>query len=183
MTSGQRFDTIGEEVVDRTHAIPASYAPPDLIAIAPGHEKGRVYQLRREAAEAWALMHAAAQSAGIELRVVSAFRSYADQQRVYDNKVKKDGPDQDAIAAPGHSEHQLGTAIDIGGTDPETILQHAFGDTPAGQWLVAHAPDFGFAISYTRANQARTGYTAEPWHYRYVGASARARHDAALAGR
>jgi D-alanyl-D-alanine carboxypeptidase len=87
------------------------------------------------------------------------------------------------VAKPGHSEHQLGTAVDVAGADDETVLKTEFGDTPAGKWLTAHAPAFGFAISYTAANRATTGYIPEPWHYRYVGSAARARHEAALAGR
>jgi D-alanyl-D-alanine carboxypeptidase len=179
---GGTLDRIGEERVDRTHGLPADYAPIDLVAVEHGMEPKRVYQLRRAAADAWARMHEAARADGIELRVVSAYRSYQDQERVYKNKVERDGPDQNTVAAPGHSEHQLGTAIDIAGPDAATVLEFAFGETPAGKWLRARAPEFGFAVSYTDANRSTTGYAAEPWHYRYVGDRAPARHAAALQG-
>jgi D-alanyl-D-alanine carboxypeptidase len=172
-----------EPRVDRDHALPSDYVPDDLVVVGPGFEKRRVYQLRLEAAAAWERMRDAARADGIQLRLVSAFRSYQDQQRVYQAKVERDGPQQNAVAAPGHSEHQLGTAIDIAGPDDETMLEHAFAETDAGKWLVARAPEFGYAVRYTRANQKQTGYTAEPWHYRYFGDAARARHDAALQGK
>ena len=178
-----RFDQIGSEPVDRTHAVPSTYAPNDLVKVGPGYEKGRVYELRKEAAAAWEKMRTAALADHVTLRVVSAYRSYSYQRGVYDKAVKRDGPAQNAVAAAGHSEHQLGTAIDIGGPDSATILKQTFGDTTAGRWLTTHAPEFGFAVSYTRANQAATGYIAEPWHYRYVGADAPARHAAALQGK
>lgn len=149
----------------------------------PGFEPRRTYELRLEAADAWSRMHAAARADGIELRVVSAFRSFDYQRTVYEDAVRRMGPDQDSVARPGHSEHQLGTAIDIAGADDDTVLKSSFGETPAGKWLAAHAPEFGFAISYTSANRATTGYIPEPWHYRYVGAGARARHRDALAGK
>jgi D-alanyl-D-alanine carboxypeptidase len=173
---------IGQELVDRDHALPAGYVPPDLTSVGPGFEKGRTYELRLEAAEAWTRMHAAARAAGVELRLVSAYRSYTHQRDRYNEAIARDGPAQDSVAPPGHSEHQLGTAVDVAGVDDATMLKHDFAETAAGQWLLAHAPEFGFAISYTRANQPKTGYTAEPWHYRYVGASARARHEAAIRG-
>jgi len=53
---------------------------------------------------------------------------------------------------------------------------------PAGLWMKAHAPDSGFSLSYTGANQERTGFSPEPWHYRFGGTGARARHEAALGG-
>lgn len=174
---------VGSEPVDRTHALPATYAPDDLVEVGPGYEKGRVYELRKEAAEAWEKMRDAARKDNVRLRVISAYRSYSYQRGVYDKAVQRAGPKQNSVAAPGHSEHQLGTTLDIGGPDAATILKHEFADTAAGKWLTKHAPEFGFAVSYTRANQALTGYTAEPWHYRYVGAAAPARHAAALRGK
>jgi D-alanyl-D-alanine carboxypeptidase len=183
MTPSGRLDAIGHEIVDRHHALPADYAPPDLVPVSPGYEPGRTYELRREAADAWMKMHAAARDAGIELRVVSAYRSYERQQAVFDDAVKRMGPEQDSVARPGHSEHQLGTALDIAGADNDTVLKASFGETEAGRWLAEHAPAFGFAVSYTEANRAATGYTAEPWHYRYVGAAARERHEAAIRGK
>ena len=181
--SAPKADQIGLELVDRTHALPSNYAPQDLVAVTPGLEPKRTYELRLVAAEAWGRMHAAAREAGVELRIISAFRSFEYQRGVYDDAVRRMGADQHAVAKPGHSEHQLGTALDIAGADNETVLKTEFGDTLAGKWLVAHAPEFGFAISYTAANRATTGYIPEPWHYRYVGATARARHDAALTGK
>lgn len=181
----ERLREIGSEPVDRYHGIPADYAPPDLVDLpkAMGFEKDRVYQLRREPAEALRRLVEAAAAEKIQLRVVSAYRDYETQRRVYGAKLERSGYGQTTVAKPGHSEHQLGVAVDLNNASEENLLKESFGDTPAGEWLLKRAPEFGFAISYTPANRARTGYSPEPWHYRYVGAEAApAEHARAVKG-
>ena len=73
------------------------------------------------------------------------------------------------MAKPGHSEHQLGTTVDLCGLDPATVADPAFGLTREGQWLESNAARFGFRLSYTPQNTRQTGYVPEPWHYRYIG--------------
>jgi hypothetical protein len=95
----------------------------------------------------------AARDAGFNLRISSAFRSYRDQARMF-RSIKERG----RAARPGHSEHQLGTAIDL-----------RLPSTNAIDWLAAHAFEFGFALSYPAGKQRITGYRPEPWHVRFVG--------------
>ena len=72
-------------------------------------------------------------------------------------------------ARPGHSEHQMGTTMDITSPSVGNDLVSAFGDTPEGKWLAANAHTFGFVMSYPPGKEATTGYIYEPWHFRYVG--------------
>ena len=94
---------------------------------------------------------AAAASEGVTLHVTSSYRSFAAQQRLFE-----DNPGQeDLIALPGHSEHQLGTTVDLSGGD---------------EWLAANAARFGFVMSFPADRSPRfTCYSSEPWHYRYFG--------------
>src|SRR3546814_11900599 len=72
------------------------------------------------------------------------------------------------VARPGHSEHQLGTTIDV--TDEgATDVDQSWGASPAGQWVASNAHKFGFLLSYPSNDQPRTCYDYEPWHLRYVG--------------
>jgi hypothetical protein len=87
------------------------------------------------------------------MRIESAFRSYDDQERLF-KKIKQVG----RAARPGHSEHQLGTAIDF-----------RLPTTAAIRWLGEHAAEHGFALSYPDGKQRITGYRPEPWHVRFVG--------------
>ena len=74
-------------------------------------------------------------------------------------------------ARPGHSEHQLGTALDFRSADDPTPPWQLddFADTAAGGWLHDHAWEYGFVLSYPKGASAETCYAYEPWHYRYVG--------------
>ena len=119
----------------------------------------------------------AARGDGVELRVISAYRSYGRQQRLYERAIERHGPDQRWVAEPGTSEHQLGTTVDFADAALDHAVEPSFGDTPEGRWLARHAEDFGFVRSYTEANQGRTGYRPEPWHYRYRPDRERARGD------
>jgi LAS superfamily LD-carboxypeptidase LdcB len=96
---------------------------------------------------------AAARAAGFRLKISSAFRSYKEQARLF-RTIKERG----RAARPGHSEHQLGTAIDL-----------RLPSTKAIEWLADHAFEYGFALSYPPGQQRVTGYRPEPWHVRYVG--------------
>jgi D-alanyl-D-alanine carboxypeptidase len=110
-----------------------------------------------------------ARKQGVEIRVFSAYRSYDKPRCLYLEAVYRYGPDQNRVAEPGHSEHQLGTAVDRCGMDPKTVLSPDFDLTRKGRWLKENAPRFGFYQSYTRENRHLTGYIREPWHYRYYG--------------
>ncbi len=93
----------------------------------------------------------AAANAGIQIRITSSYRSFADQEKVL--AVNPDSEDE--VARAGHSEHQLGTAVDLGEDE---------------DWLRLNASRFGFVLSYPADRSPQwTCYREEPWHFRYFG--------------
>lgn len=100
----------------------------------------------------------------------SGFRSYATQAQLYQSYVNQEG--QAAAdrysARPGYSEHQTGLAFDVIGTDGQLVE-----DSNAAQWLLEHAPDYGFVVRYPRGKESITGYMHEEWHLRYIGKEAK----------
>jgi zinc D-Ala-D-Ala carboxypeptidase len=130
--------------------------PPDLVRVnasAAPDPKGE-FQLRAQVQAPLQALIAAGRAAGhASLRISSAFRSYADQARVF-RTTKEVG----RAARPGHSEHQLGTAVDLRLSTMATAV-----------WLAEHGPPLGFAVSYPERKQRLTGYRPEPWHLRFVG--------------
>lgn len=163
--------------VDKEHALAPDCAPPDLVALPAELTDGGTHLLRREAAEALARMLAAARAEGHRLYVVSAYRSYEQQVQTYQYwvSVLGEAEAQRTSARPGHSEHQLGTTVDLSSDAVGGQLVQEFGATPEGKWLEANAWRFGYALSYPDGQEAATGYAYEPWHWRYVGPEAAAR--------
>lgn len=116
-------------------------------------------------------MAAAAKNEGFELVAFSGFRSYEYQQTLYDRYVSRDGKDAaDRYSArPGYSEHQSGLAFDVGEKGKEDLwLTSAFGESPAGKWLVDNAHKYGFILRYPKGKEDITGYMYESWHFRYL---------------
>ncbi|MBR2020091.1 MAG: M15 family metallopeptidase [Clostridia bacterium] len=73
-------------------------------------------------------------------------------------------------AEPGKSEHQTGLCIDF--VTSTAGLTEAFENTEAFAWLSENAYKFGFILRYPKGKEGVTGYTYEPWHYRFVGREA-----------
>lgn len=74
-------------------------------------------------------------------------------------------------AYPGTSEHQTGLCVDFI-TSAMTSLDTTFANTAAFAWLSNNAYRFGFILRYPEGKEDITGYTYEPWHYRFVGREA-----------
>ena len=162
--------------VDRQRALPDGYRPPDLTWIG-----GRL--VRGVAKADTVAMIEAAESEGVEIVAISAFRGPDEQAMAFESAVWSamarsneaiDRAEAEArmarfVAPPGHSQHQLGTAIDFSTWEINYAVQPKFAETAAGRWLEMNAWQYGFVLSYTRQGEERSGYAYEPWHYRWVG--------------
>lgn len=110
-----------------------------------------------------------AQKEGFSFIVDSGYRSYDYQQKVLETHIQKQGEDhaKKYVAPPGASEHQTGLAIDF------AILRNGiYSDSleeDEKDWLKNNAYKFGFILRYPDGKEEITGYSFEPWHYRYVG--------------
>jgi zinc D-Ala-D-Ala carboxypeptidase len=170
MTQPRGYDDWATTLVDTILRIPKSYVPPDLVSVSKagiaGHGKVRTIVIDDLRA-----MAEAAAAAGNAIGVQSAYRSYADQQAVFAGWVAQYGYTQALrfSARPGHSEHQLGLAIDFRSDPGGSPFTGSWGSTPAGTWMRQHAWGYGFIRSYPPKKQGVTCYASEAWHYRYVG--------------
>ena len=79
---------------------------------------------------------------------------------------------QSYSAQPGQSEHQTGLCIDFITPEMDDKLTVLFEETEAFEWLSKNAYRFGFILRYPEGKTQITGYTYEPWHYRFVGREA-----------
>ncbi|HET6969211.1 MAG TPA: D-alanyl-D-alanine carboxypeptidase family protein [Ornithinibacter sp.] len=159
-------------LVNKRNALrPTSYVPSGLVRPSVSNPNGAL--LRSDAAAALARMFSAARSEGAgRMSIVSGYRSSGTQHSLHRNRVTTHGRDYADrwIARPGYSEHQTGLGVDIAPVgDPSCRAHGCIGSTPQGAWLTRNAHRFGFVLRYESGHTAVTGYSGEPWHFRYVG--------------
>jgi D-alanyl-D-alanine carboxypeptidase len=126
---------------------------------------GREHLLAPLAAEAWRCLKAAVLVDGIDLFIVSAFRSIDRQAEIVRRKLETGAAVESILtvcAPPGFSEHHTGRAVDLS-TPGSRALEVEFDQTAAYVWLAEHAAEFGYYLSYPIGNP--WGYQYEPWHW------------------
>lgn len=160
-------------LVDTMYALPSSYAPDDLVGTDVVNLSADLQVRSIILSDLRALLVAAA-NAYAKLDIVSGYRSYSTQVWVFNGWVAALGYPYASVtsARAGHSEHQLGVAIDFEGYGDQLPWLYAdfATQTRAGRWLAANAWHYGFIMSYPRrGSPSKTCYRYEPWHYRYVG--------------
>lgn len=124
-----------------------------------------------------------------DIFVTSSYRSYDRQQSLFYGYIDEEMSKNPALtreqaeqlvltysARPGTSEHQTGLCVDFG-TNAEyseagEVLTEYFEETAAFRWLIENCYRFGFILRYPEDKVGVTGYTYEPWHYRFVGREA-----------
>jgi D-alanyl-D-alanine carboxypeptidase len=161
--------------VNKTYALPSWYIPPNLVNLSDYVKTIGAMTLRSEVIPHLKSFLADAESAcGCQIAVLSAYRSYQTQILAYGYWVAKVGQQNADLgsARPGHSEHQLGTTIDLTSSTVGYQLTRDLGYACEGIWLEANAHNYGFVLSYPQGKNEITGYIWEPWHFRWVGREA-----------
>jgi LAS superfamily LD-carboxypeptidase LdcB len=143
----------------------------------------------KDAVEAFVRMAEDAEQTGYKLKIVSAFRSFSDQKKIWEDKwtgktlvggkkLNTSLPDPQARALkilqyssmPGTSRHHWGTDFDFNSLDNAYFTTNRDGRR-IYDWLVNHAANYGFCQVYTskKGEGARTtGYEEEKWHWSYT---------------
>jgi D-alanyl-D-alanine carboxypeptidase len=177
--SGKTYLTL----VNKENPCGTDYVPEDLSVIpAELTLYGKEVQMESAAALAAEALIRELHAAGFEdIRITSGYRSYEYQQILFNtylgNEMKKH-PDWTLeqcsaevltySALPGESEHQTGLCVDLISIE-NVVLDETFAQHPAYAWLVDHAHFFGFILRYPEGKEGITGYSYEPWHFRFVG--------------
>lgn len=152
---------------------------------APLLTKTSAYRLRPEAAVAYEEMKSAALKEGIKFQVVSSYRDYNHQNRIWERKYKsfrESGLNPTAAiekiieysTIPGTSRHHWGTDIDIVDATPKVsggllVPSKFHGNGPFckfKEWMDKNANTYGFYLVYTD-DKNRKGFNYEPWHYSF----------------
>lgn len=118
------------------------------------------------------------EQSGISSDAIACFGKDYIQKHYYDKGVEAlNAADARQVvlsysAYPGTSEHQTGLCVDFITSTMDGNLTTDFALTPAFAWLRQNAYRFGFILRYPEGKEGVTGYTYEPWHYRFVGREA-----------
>jgi D-alanyl-D-alanine carboxypeptidase len=148
--------------------LPVQMEAAGLLSIGPDIYQ-RDQRLLPGAAAAWRAMRDSAAREGVELQVVSAYRSVAYQEEIIRRKLENGqeiGNILQVSAAPGYSEHHTGRALDLT-TPGYPVLEEEFEKSDAFRWLTDYAGKSGFRMSFPRGNPHEVTY--EPWHWAWWG--------------
>ena len=157
-------------LIKKGFSISKDYVPENLVEVniptATTNNK-----MRSDAAKALETMYEDAKKEGLTLAVNSAYRSYEEQQKIYDEyfRIYDEVTAASLVAVPGTSEHQLGLSVDLTSQSVIDGQYGVFGSTPEYQWVIKNAYKYGFILRYPSDKIDITGIANEPWHYRYVG--------------
>ena len=164
-------------LVNKQHSVPADYDFPlgDLTAN---------LQCDERVMDDLVLMLRDARSAGMNIWIVSPYRSGDKQENLFNydlGKYMASGMNYfdayqlaaEAVTLPGTSEHQIGLAFDIVNNE-YAHLGEGFGETKEGLWLAENCYKYGFILRYPKDKEYITTIEYEPWHFRYVGREAAA---------
>jgi D-alanyl-D-alanine carboxypeptidase len=155
-------------ILDEKTRITADYKPQDMLDISNiGVNASKDTYLDYDAALALLNMQQALLDSDINVQVTSAYRSFQSQIYTYDFYVTNRGEEfaKKQVAPPGHSEHQLGLAVDLVNEETNYRLPSEGQTTQLYDWLIENASDYGF---YQTFDQSQTEYREEIWHWRYI---------------
>ena len=110
----------------------------------------------------------------IDIELDSIYRTVKEQQEIWDKFEKEYGIDyvKKYVAVPGYSEHHTGLAIDICIKKNGKIIadnDEMIAEEKIFAKIHKKLADYGFILRYPKGRDGVTGYSYEPWHFRYVG--------------
>ncbi len=190
MDKYEEFVTVSDKqyltLVNKQNPCGSDYTPEELLTIpADMTLYGKAVEMEATAARAAEALILELHARGYtDVVITSGYRSYEYQQilfNTYFSNERAKHPDwtdaqcraevQTYAALPGESEHQTGLCMDLISTG-NVVLDESFADNPAYAWLTENAHFFGFILRYPKGKESVTGYSYEPWHYRFVGTEA-----------
>jgi len=159
-----------EILVNKDNILDRTYVPNDLIDANSKYKEGIL--VNKMVLKKFNLMKENACKNGYEIDIMSGYRDYNYQDKIYNKLLKEKGFAYTfrSIAKPGCSEHQTGLAIDVCiYRNDRCYIEHELEDMDEIKWLMDNCYKYGFILRYPKNMEDVTGYNYEPWHYRYVG--------------
>ena len=164
-------------LINKKHPLSKDYVPDNLIITDnnennfhefadPNHKPSII----KDVYEAFKVLQKEALKDGINIIIDSGYRSYEYQQVIWDTYVENKGLEYTVthVAPPGTSEHQSGLAIDFGAYRDGIFTSDITEDSKEYIWMINNAYKYGFILRYPKGKENITGYSFEPWHFRFI---------------
>lgn len=154
-------------LVNKYYYLDKDYEPINIVTTSGTYSYAN-NSLNEETYEAYKDLYNAAKTEGYTILIVSSYRNYEYQDELWNERKELYGTRKadEYAARAGHSEHQTGYAVDVADFYD---TNDKFGDTESYLWMKDNAHKYGFILRYPKDKEDITGYSYEPWHYRYVG--------------
>ena len=133
-------------------------------------------KVEKEAYESFKKLREELLKEDVDIELESCYRSVKEQQEIWDEFEKEHGIDyvKKYVAVPGYSEHHTGLALDVVlKKDGKIVSDNDDMIKEKDLFAKVHAKlaNYGFILRYLEGKDDVTGYSYEPWHFRYVGSS------------
>lgn len=154
-------------LVNKYYYLDKEYKPEDLMKTTGTYSYAN-NSLNSETYNAYKELYDDAKIKGYTILIVSSYRDFEYQDEIWNDRKELYGTRKadEYAARAGHSEHQTGYAIDVADFYD---VNDKFGDTESFNWMLENSYKYGFILRYPKDKEDITGYSYEPWHYRYVG--------------
>ena len=172
-TNTKKTDISKNELMltNKFYSLDDSYNSLNMVTVSKQYSYGDTQMVTSVTFDSFLKMFNAAKKENLTLIINSSYRSYEDQEEIYNYYKNTYGEEYaNKIAAKaGFSEHQTGMAIDI---QTYGSTASTFEEFEEFKWLQDNAHKYGFILRYPKDKEYLTGYEYESWHYRYIGVEA-----------
>ena len=167
-----------KRLINKNNPIDEDYIPEDLVYTDNNENNFHNYYdptlkpcVIREVYEFFCKLQESASKEGLSIVIDNGYRSYDYQTLIFDRISEEKGLDYafSYVALPGTSEHQSGLAIDVAYYKDGVFRDSIDEESKEYMWMINNAHKYGFILRYPKGKEEITGYSFEPWHFRYVG--------------
>ncbi len=155
-------------LANKHHYLGDKYIPKNLIKVPSSYTISGDDEVKgvNEAVSSAITMIKAAKKEGLNLLINSGYRSYSEQEEVYNTYLNLYGKDYclKYVSLPGYSEHQTGYSFDFASGN-----SNIFAKSEEYKWMIKNSYKYGFVYRYLKSKEEITGISHEAWHFRYVG--------------
>lgn len=157
-------------LVNRIYGLPSDYEPDDIVDV-PSLYAYTGKKISNSILNDIISLIEAGKEEGYTFVVSDGYRSYKEQENIYNNYKNSYGESEADIyvAKPGHSDYQTGMSFDL---MPYNKVIDNPTESEEYKWLKENAHKYGFIFRFPKDKEKLTRFKSSTWRLRYVGTDA-----------